>query len=82
MFLDNMKKYFRLRDVKEPVKPEYSSPRNEYYGKVAERFSTAQIILYVLLTAVVLVSLIINSEWVTYENFYYLVQQLNLYHHQ
>ena len=71
MFLDNMKKYFRLRDVKEPVKPEYSSPRNEYYGKVSEHFSAAQIILYVILTAVVLISLIINSEWVTYENFYY-----------
>ena len=71
MFLDNLKKYFRLRDVKEPIKPEYSSPRNEYYGKVSERFSTAQMILYVVLTVFVLISLMINSDWIKYENFYY-----------
>ncbi len=79
MFLDKLKQYFRLRDAVEPIKPEYSSPRNEYYGRVSERFSTAQMILYVVLTIFVLVSLMINSEWITYENFYYFFSDMGDY---
>ena len=79
MFLDNLKKYFRVNDDKEAIKPEYSSPKNEYYSKVSERFGTAQMILYVVLTVVVLVSLMINSEWITYENFYYFFSDMGDY---
>ena len=79
MFIDKLKKYFRLRDVPEPIKPEYSSPQSEYYGKVSERFSTAQMILYVVLTVFVLISLIINSEWIKYENFYYFFSDMGNY---
>ena len=79
MFLDNLKKYFRVNDGKEAIKPEYSSPKNEYYAKVSERFGTAQMILYVVLTVVVLISLMINSEWITYENFYYFFSDMGDY---
>ncbi len=79
MFLDKLKGYFRLRDAKETIKPEYASSRNEYYGRVSERFSTAQMILYVVLTVFVLVSLMINSEWITYENFYYFFSDMGDY---
>ena len=79
MFLDKLRRYFRLRDAAEPIKPEYSSPKNEYYGRVSERFSTAQMILYVVLTVFVLVSLMINSEWITYENFYYFFSDMGDY---
>ncbi|MBE6600094.1 MAG: hypothetical protein E7640_02655 [Ruminococcaceae bacterium] len=79
MFLDKLKGYFRLRDAPEPIKPEYKSPRNEYYGRVSERFSTAQMILYVVLTVFVLISLMINSEWITYENFYYFFSDMGDY---
>ncbi len=79
MFLDKLRGYFRLRDAPEPIKPEYKSPRNEYYGRVSERFSTAQMILYVVLTVFVLVSLMINSEWITYENFYYFFSDMGDY---
>ncbi len=79
MFLDNLKKYFRVNEGKEAIKPEYSSPKNEYYAKVSERFGTAQMVLYVVLTVVVLVSLMINSEWITYENFYYFFSDMGDY---
>lgn len=79
MFIDKLKKYFRLRDVPEPISPEYSNPQSEYYGKVSERFSTAQMILYVVLTVFVLISLIINSEWIKYENFYYFFSDMGNY---
>ena len=79
MFLDKLKRYLRVKDSPQAIKAEYASPRNEYYGKVSERFGIAQTLLYVLLTLVVLVSLMINSEWITYENFYYFFSDMGDY---
>ncbi len=71
MFLDKLRSLFRKNDGKEKLKIEYASPRNEYYGRVAERYSTLQMVLLVLLTLFILISLMINSEWISYENFYF-----------
>ena len=79
MFLDKLKRYLRVKDSPQAIKAEYASPRNEYYGKVSERFSIAQTLLYVLPTLVVLISLMINSEWITYENFYYFFSDMGDY---
>ena len=38
MFLDKWKSFFRKNDVKEKQKTEYKSQRNEYYGRVADRY--------------------------------------------
>ena len=79
MFLDRIKRLFRKNDGKETVKIEYASPRNEYYGRVADRYSTAQMILMVILTLVVLVSLMFNNEWISYENFFFFFSDLGDY---
>lgn len=79
MFLDKIKSYLRLGDQSQEIKAEYASPRNEYYAKVAERFGVVQTLLYVMLTIVVLVSLMFNSEWITYENFYYFFSDMGDY---
>lgn len=71
MFLDKLKRFIRKDQEKETLKIEYASRRNEYYGRVADHYGTVQMLLLVLLTIVVLVSLLINSEWVSYENFFY-----------
>ena len=79
MFLDKLKSYLRAGEDPEAIKAEYTSPRNEYYAKISERFGIAQTLLYVLLTVVVLVSLMFNSEWITYENFYYFFSDMGDY---
>ncbi len=71
MFLDKMKLLFRKNDGKERIKTEYASPRNEYYATVADRYGTVQMLLFVLLSLFLIVALLINSEWISYENFYY-----------
>jgi len=71
MFLDKLKSFFRKNDGKEKLKIEYASPRNEYYGKVAERYGTLQMVLLVALTLFILIALMINSSWISYENFYF-----------
>ena len=79
MFLDKLKSFFRKNDEKGKIKIEYAGPRNEYYGRVAERYGTLQMIILVLLTVFVLVSLLINSEWISYENFYFFVNDFGSY---
>lgn len=79
MFLDRLKTLFRKNDGKQKLKTEYTSPRNEYYGTVAERYSTMQMVLLVLLTLFVLVCLIINSEWISYENFFFFFSDYSEY---
>lgn len=70
MFFDRVKKLFRNNE-KETVKIEYASPKNEYYGRVSDRYGTAQMILVICLTLVVLVGLMFNNEWISYENFFF-----------
>ncbi len=79
MFLDKLKSFFRKNDGKEKLKIEYASPRNEYYGRVSDRYGTLQMLLLVLLTVFVLVALLINSEWISYENFYFFVSDFGSY---
>ncbi len=79
MFLDNLKVLFRRNDGKDRIKTEYASPRNEYYATVAERYGTAQMLLFVLLSLFLVVALLINSEWISYENFYYFVYDFGDY---
>ena len=79
MFLDKLKPLFRKSEGKEKSKIEYASPRNEYYGRVSDRYGTLQMILLVLLTVFVLVALLINSEWISYENFYFFVNDFGSY---
>ena len=79
MFLDKLKSFFRKNDNNEKLKIEYASPRNEYYGKVAERYGTLQMVLLVVLTLFILVALMINSSWISYENFYYFFTDLGNY---
>ena len=78
MFLDKLKSLFRKNDGKEKLKIEYASPRNEYYGRVSDRYGTLQMLLLVLLTVFVLVALLINSEWISYENFYFFINDFCL----
>jgi len=79
MFLDKLKSFFRKNDDKEKIKIEYASPRNEYYGKVAERYGTLQMVLLVVLTLFILVALMINSSWISYENFYFFFSDFGNY---
>lgn len=74
MFLDKLKSLFRNRnDQCEAAEPqvEYASPKNEYYAKVADRYSTVQMLLFVVLSLFLIIALLVNSEWISYENFYY-----------
>lgn len=79
MFLDKLRSFFRKNDGKEKLKIEYASPRNEYYGMVSERYSTLQMVLLVVLTLFILVALMINSSWISYENFYFFFNDFGNY---
>ncbi len=79
MFLDKLKTLFRKNDDKNRIKTEYASPRNEYYATVADRYGTVQMLLFVLLSLFLVVALLINSEWISYENFYYFVYDFGDY---
>ncbi len=52
-------------------------PRNEYYENVSVRMGTVQVILYLSLLAFVVLSLLFNTELITYRNFYLFFQDLN-----
>ncbi len=71
MFLDKFKSLLRFKNDNEILKTEYASPRNEYYATVADRYGTVQMLLFVLLSLFLIIALLINSEWISYENFYY-----------
>ncbi len=71
MFLDKIKSLWKNKSDTEKLKTEYASPRNEYYATVADRYGTVQMLLFVLLSLFLIVALLINSEWISYENFYY-----------
>ncbi len=79
MFLDKLKPLWRHKSGTEKLKTEYASPRNEYYATVADRYGTVQMLLFVLLSLFLIVALLINSEWISYENFYYFFYDLGDY---
>ncbi|MBQ9774030.1 MAG: hypothetical protein IJW30_05140 [Clostridia bacterium] len=64
----------RRREKKKKIVAD--GPRNEYYETVSARFGIAQVILYLLLLAFVVVSFLFNTELITYQNFYYFFQDL------
>ena len=53
------------------------TPENEYYEAVSQRLGLAQVFLYLVLLAFVAVSLLTNTELITYQNLYYFVKDLN-----
>ena len=72
-----MKKFEKKqRDLNE-ISVEISPPQNDYYEAVSERFGLAQVFLYLLLLAFVAVSLLTNTDLITYQNLYYFVKDLN-----
>lgn len=52
-------------------------PRSEYYENVSVRLGTAQVVLYLVLLAFVVLSFLFNTELITYRNFYLFFQDLN-----
>ena len=53
-----------------------SGEMNDYYEAISERCGIFQVILYFLLLAFVALSLISNTDRITYQNFYYFVKDL------
>lgn len=52
-------------------------PLDAYYESISERFGIAQVFLYLSLLAFVVLSLIGNTELLTYRNFYYFFKDLS-----
>lgn len=50
---------------------------NPYYESVSERYGVAQVLLYSVLLAFVVLSFLSNTGMITYENLYYFVKDLN-----
>ncbi len=51
-------------------------PLDAYYEEMSTRFGVAQVVLYLLLLAFVVLSLIGNTDLLTYQNFYYFFRDL------
>ena len=70
---------FRLfpRKRKKKTVSVVDQPRNEYYENVSVRMGSVQVILYLSLLAFVVLSLLFNTELITYRNFYLFFQDLN-----
>lgn len=73
--MKRLKKTVREKNRKIPV--EIAAPQNDYYEAVSYRFGLAQVFLYLFLLAFVSVSLLMNTELITYHNLYYFVKDLN-----
>ena len=78
VFLDKLKPYLHIGG-KDKLKKEYLSPHNEYYGRVADRFGTVQMLLLATLAVFLLISLIFNNEWVSYDNLHYFITDFGGY---
>lgn len=70
-----MGKIFGYSKKKDTITPEM--PQNAHYEAISSRLGILQVILYLSLFAFVIISLITNSELVTYRNFYYFFKDLN-----
>ena len=66
----------KVRSVVRQKAPSPDTPVNEYYETVSERLGVAQVILYLLLLAFTVVSLLANTGLITYQNFYYFFKDL------
>ena len=70
-----MKGIFGYSKKKKEITPEM--PQNAHYEAISSRLGILQVVLYLSLFAFVVLSLITNSELVTYRNFYYFFKDLN-----
>lgn len=59
----------------EPV--DFSAPSVPYYANLAEKFNLARIVLYMILFAFVVVTVLSSRHLITYENLYYLVKDVS-----
>ncbi len=64
----------KRRRVRVSVHPE--RPLDAYYESISERFGITQVLLYLSLLVFVVLSLIGNTELLTYQNFYYFFKDL------
>ncbi len=58
----------------EPI--DFSAPSVPYYVNLAEKFNLARIVLYMILFAFVVVTVLSSRHLITYENLYYLVKDV------
>ena len=66
------------KDVEAATEPiDFSAPSIPYYTGLANRFSLARTILYVLLVLFLVITIVFNTELITYQNLYYLVKDIN-----
>ena len=73
--MKKLRGFFQKRMKKAPIDSE--TMRNEYYENISVRFGIAQVVLFLLLFAFVILSLVGNTELITYRNFYYFFKDLN-----
>lgn len=73
------KRFARLPEEEEvsaePV--DFSAPSVPYYANLAEKFNLARIVLYMVLFAFVVVTVLSSRHLITYENLYYLVRDVS-----
>ena len=69
------KRFSKRAPDSEPI--DFSSPSIPYYSELAERFSAARMLIYIVLFVFLLVTIIFGSEMITYSNLYYLVKDIN-----
>lgn len=62
-------------DLRDPI--DFSAPSVPYYDNLADRFSLARIVLYMVLLVFVVVTIISNRHLITYQNLYYLAKDIN-----
>ncbi len=65
------KKLFRKKDAQAAT-----DERNEYYENISARLGLVQVVLFLGLFAFVVISILFNTELITYQNFYYFFQDL------
>lgn len=73
--MKKFEKHFRFSGAKTPM--ESLTSQNDYYEAVSQRFGLMQVFLYLFLLAFVSVSLLTNTDLITYHNLYYFVKDLN-----
>lgn len=59
----------------EPI--DFSAPSVPYYADLSEKFNLARIVLYMILFAFVVVTVLSSRHLITYENLYYLVKDVS-----
>ena len=66
------------KDVEAATEPiDFSAPSIPYYTGLANRFSLARTILYVVLVLFLVITIAFNTELITYQNLYYLVKDID-----